>query len=53
MILVLACALSVALTSPAFAAYIVQTLVLVGDGTTYASKKRATEVMGTIDDCKP
>jgi hypothetical protein len=70
MILVLACALSVALASPAFAAsyYIVQntrtdectivrkkpkrkTLVLVGDGTAYASKKRATAVMGTIDDC--
>ena len=29
------------------------TLVLVGDGTAYAGKKRATEVMGTIDDCKP
>jgi hypothetical protein len=72
MILVLACALSVALASPALAAnyYIVQntrtdeckvmkkkpkgnTLVLVGDGTAYASKKRASEVMGTIDDCKP
>ena len=65
MILVLACALSVALASPAFAAsyYIVQntrtdeckvvkkkpkgnTLVPVGDGTAYASKKRATAVMG-------
>jgi hypothetical protein len=29
------------------------TLVLVGDGTAYASKKRATAVMGTIEDCTP
>jgi hypothetical protein len=68
MILVMACALSVALASSAFAAsyYIVQntktdeckvvkgnTLVLAGDGRAYAGKKRATEVMGTLEDCKP
>ena len=71
MILVIACALSVALASQAFAAnyYIVQntrtdectvvrkkpkrkTLVLVGDGTAYASKKEATTALGTIDACK-
>jgi hypothetical protein len=28
-------------------------LVLVGDGPAYASKKRATAVMGTIEDCTP
>ena len=72
MILVIACALSVALACPAFAAnyYIVQntrtdeckvvkkkpkgnTLVLVGDGRAYAGKKRATEIMGTLEDCNP
>jgi hypothetical protein len=29
-----------------------KTLVLVGDGTAYASKKEATTAMGTIDACK-
>jgi hypothetical protein len=29
-----------------------KTVVLVGDGTTYASKKEATAAMGTIDACK-
>ena len=30
-----------------------KTMVLVGDGTAYASKKEATTAMGTIDVCKP
>jgi len=29
-----------------------KTVVLVGDGTAYASKKEATTAMGTIDACK-
>ena len=29
-----------------------KTMVLVGDGTAYASKKEATAAMGTIDACK-
>ena len=71
--LVLACALTVGLASPSFAAsyYVVQntkthkctvattkpsdkskSVLLVGDGTAYASKKQATTAMGTIEACK-
>ena len=30
----------------------IKTVVLVGDGTAYASKKEATTAMGTIEACK-